>query len=377
MVFLATAWLLAALVAGSAVFCILVVIAAAKFRTQPLRVWRGPGAPPISILKPLSGLDEGIESNLRTFFEQQYPGSFEILFAVRHASDPAAPVVEKLRAEYPHIPSQLLLTADAPYANRKVWALQKMMAAATYDLLAMSDSDIRVTPAFLASVAPDFADRSLAVTTCPYRAVAGDSFWSRLEAIGLNTEFIGGVLVARMLEGMRFAVGPTIVARRSAIEKLGGWHTFREYLAEDFVLGQRAAEAGMGVGLSRYVIEHHIGTQSFVANMKHRLRWVRSTRRSRPAGYVGELFTKTTALALLLWIVAPGWWPLVVAALWLRIAAASVASGLVLQTSRGAWLLLFQDLLSFVFWFAGFFGNTIGWRGQRYYLHSDGRFEAM
>jgi ceramide glucosyltransferase len=373
MVFPVVVWIAVALVAGSTVFCAMVIAAAWLYgQTAPMM----PAQEPISILKPLSGLDEGLDSNLRTFFEQHYGGPFEILFAVRHAEDPAAAVVEKLRHEYPQVPTQLIVTGDAPYANRKVWALECMTREARYDLLAMSDSDIRVDSAFLGTVAGEFQNPALHVTTCPYRAVGGQSVWSRLEATGLNTEFIGGILVARMLEGMRFAVGPTIVARKSAIEQLGGWRRFNEYLAEDFVLGQRAAEAGLGVGLSRYVIEHHIGTQNFGANMRHRLRWVRSTRRSRPAGYVGELFTKTTALALLLWMLAPMWWPLVILALAARGGAALAAAGTV-QARLNWWQLLVQDVLSFAFWFLGFFGNTIAWRGQTYYLHPDGKFEVL
>ena len=365
--------MLAGLVAGSAVFCVLVIVAAWLYRqTAPMM----PAQEPISILKPLSGLDEGLESNLRTFFQQHYGGPFEILFAVRHAGDAAVAVVEKLRGEYSNVRAELIVTGDAPYANRKVWALECMTREAEYGLLAMSDSDIRVDSAFLSTVAGEFQNPGLHVMTCPYRAVAGRSLWSRLEATGLNTEFMGGVLVARMLEGMRFAVGPTIVARKAAIEQLGGWPRFSEYLAEDFVLGQRAAEAGLGVGLSRYVIEHHIGTQKFGANMRHRLRWVRSTRRSRPAGYVGELFTKTTALAIVLWILAPTWWPLVAVALGARAGAALAAAGTV--HARLNWpQLLLQDVLSFAFWFLGFFGNTIAWRGQTYYLHPDGKFEVL
>jgi ceramide glucosyltransferase len=372
---LAVTWLLAALVAGSTVYCLLVIEAARRYKATAAPI--SSSREPVSVLKPLAGIDLDLESNLRTFFEQDHPGPVEILFAVREPNDPAAALAQKLRGDYPNVPSRLIVTGEAPYPNRKVWALEKMTAAANFDLLAMSDSDIRVTPAFVRTAAAEFQDPWLQVSTCPYRALAGGGLWSRLEAIGMNTEFLAGILVARMIEGMRFAVGPTIVARKSAIEKLGGWRAFRDYLAEDFVLGQRAAGAGLGVGLSGYVVEHHIGSHGFAGNMAHRLRWVRSTRRSRPAGYVGELFTKTLPLACLLWIATPAWWPLSVVALAARIAAAFATAGWVLRDVRGLWLLPIQDLLSFLFWFAGFFGNTIGWRGRRYYLHPDGRFEPI
>jgi ceramide glucosyltransferase len=367
---------LALLLAGSCVFCVLTAIAARRYLAVRPRAFDN--AAPISILKPLHGADEGLEENLRSFFEQDYPGPFEILFAVRSDGDPAAGLVERLRSVYPRIPARLLVTGEPPYANAKVFSLDRMMAAASYDLLVMSDSDIRVTPAMLRTVAAEFRDTSIDVATCPYRAVPGRSFWSLLEAIGLNTDFTGGLLVARLVEGVKFAVGPTIVARRKAISGIGGFERLKDYLAEDFVLGQAAAQAGFGVILSSYIIEHRIGTQRFRANMAHRLRWSRSTRRSRPAGYVGQVFTNPLALALLLLLVQHSWWPLAAAAALFRALAAWAVAGWVLHdrlTARSWYLVPVQDLLGFVFWVAGFFGNTIVWRGRRYYLHPDGRFE--
>ena len=216
---------------------------------------------PISILKPLAGIDDGLEENLRTFFEQEYP-DFEILFAVRNPDDPAIAVAERLRARYPGVPSRLIVTGEPPYPNAKVYSLDRMLAAARHDLLVMSDSDIRVTPDMLAVIAAEFQDAKLGLATCPYRAVPGRSFWNTLEAIGLNTEFIGGVLVARMLDGMKFALGPTIAARRATLEGIGGFDAVKDFLAEDFVMGNLAAARGDGVILSSYVIEHHIGAQT-------------------------------------------------------------------------------------------------------------------
>jgi len=232
--------LLSILLAGALVFTGLTVIAALRYlavRTPELGL-----VEPVSILKPLSGLDADLESNLRTFFEQDYP-EFEILFAVREPDDPAVAVVEKLRREYPGVPSRLLITGEPPYPNAKVFSLDRMLDASAHDLLVMSDSDIRVTPTLLKTIAAEFQDPKLGVTTCPYRAVAGGSFWSQIEAIGMNTDFLAGILVARMLEGMRFAVGPTIAARRHALASIGGFDRLKDYLAEDFVMGKFAAEA--------------------------------------------------------------------------------------------------------------------------------------
>jgi ceramide glucosyltransferase len=360
--------------AGALVYSILSIIAALRYlavRPPALR-----STEPISILKPLAGLDLNLESNMRTFFEQDYP-AFEILFALRDAGDPAATVVAKLQQEYSTIPSRLLITGHSPYPNAKVYSLDRMLAAAANDLVVMSDSDIRVTSNLLQTVAAEFQDASLGVTTCPYRAVPGSSFWSRLEATGMNTDFWGSALVARMIEGMHFAVGPTIAARRRVLNAIGGFERMKDYLAEDFVMGKFAADAGHGVILSSYVIEHHIGSATLGENIEHRQRWTRSTRRSRPAGYVGQLFTMPLPLALLVCAVAPAWWPVLPLTLLVRSAAAYVVSARVLR-ARINWLLLpVEDLLGFFFWIAGFFGNTISWRGRRYRLFADGRFEGV
>jgi ceramide glucosyltransferase len=370
-------WVLAAVVAGSFVFSLLVVAAARDY----LGGNRGKAEKlePVSILKPLAGGEKELEENLRSFFTQDYP-EFEILFAVREAGDPAAGVVEKLRGEFPGVPARLIVTGEPPYANAKVYSLEKMTESARHELLAMSDSDIRVRPDFLRRVAAEFEDGRLGLATCPYRAVPGESLWSKLEAIGMNTEFLAGILVARLVEGMKFAVGPTIVARKAVIDGIGGWSRVKEYLAEDFVLGKFAAEAGFGVGLSSYVIEHRIGESDFRENARHRLRWRRSTRRSRPAGYLGQLFTNPVPLALMLLAAAPGWWLLAALTLAARAGAAWATAGWVLRdplSARYWWLIPVEDVASFLFWVGGFFGNTIVWRGRRYYLHKDGRFERV
>jgi len=359
---------------GALVYSTLTIVAAKRYlavRPAPLEK-----AEPISILKPLSGLDLDLESNLRTVFEQDYP-SFEILFAIRSADDPAAEVVRRLQQAFPGVPSRLVITGEPPYPNTKVYSLDRMLAGAANDLVVMSDSDVRVTPAMLRIIAAEFQDSRLGVATCPYRAVPGPSVWSRLEATGMNTDFWGSALVAGMLEGVRFAVGPTIAARRRMLRSTGGLDRVKDYLAEDFVLGKFAAESGQGVILSSYVIEHHIGSATLRASLAHRLRWARSTRRSRPAGYVGQLFTMPLPLALLVVAANPAWWPVLPLTFFVRALAAHSISWRVLRV-RINWLLLpLEDLLGFCFWIAGFFGNTILWRGRRYRLSSDGRFELI
>lgn len=365
-------WFIASLLAGSLVYGALIVAAARSYLAQ--KPARGDGGP-ISVLKPLSGLDEGLECNLRSFFEQEY-SHFEILCAVRDPEDSAARVVEKLQGEFPHVHCRLIVTGEPPYANAKVFSLTRMLAVARHNVIVMSDSDIRIGPGMLASIAAEFADPEIALATCPYRAIAGRSLWSALEAEGMNTEFLGGLLVARMLLGVDFAVGPTIVARRSVLDTIG-FERLKEYLAEDFVMGKAASEAGFSVILSRTIVEHRIGTESFSPNMAHRLRWARSTRRSRPWGYIGQVFTNPLPIMLILIAMNPKWWPVLFPTVLVRAAAAWAVSRRVLRQPVRWHLLPIQDVLSFLFWIAGFFGNTIVWRGRRYYLHADGRFSPL
>jgi ceramide glucosyltransferase len=258
-----------------------------------------------------------------------------------------------------------------------VHALDAMLRATTNELVVMSDSDVRVTPQLLRTLAAEFQAPRVGVVTCPYRALPGSSFWSNLEATGMNTDFIAGILVARMLEGMRFAVGPTTAVRRAVLKSIGGFDRLKDFLAEDFVMGKLAAESGYDVILSSHVIEHHIAGAGLRSNAAHRLRWLRSTRRSRPAGYVGQLFTMPMPFVILLSVIAPEWWPVAVAAWVMRSIAAYVVSNRVLRTKIDWLLLPVEDLTAFGFWIAGFFGNTIVWRGRRYRIEADGRFASM
>lgn len=368
----ALATLVALLLAGSLVYCVLIVIAARAYLAQ--RRVSTNGREPISVLKPLSGAEAHLEANLRSFFDQDHP-DFELIFAVRTAEDAAADVVRRLQDEFPNRSAQLVVTGEPPYANPKVFSLDRMLALARHDLLVMSDSDIRIPAGFLKAIAAEFEDRDLGLATCPYRAVGGPSIWSTLEAQGMNTDFLGGLLVARMIGGVRFAVGPTVAARRSVLQAIGGLPSLKDYLAEDFVMGKFAAAGGLGVIISQNVVEHHIGSEDLGVNATHRLRWSRSTRRSRPLGYLGQLFTYPLPLALILWCLHPAWWPALLPVMALRALAAWATCRWVLG-SRPSWLLLpMQDILSFFFYVAGYFGNTIEWRGRRYYLHRDGRFE--
>jgi ceramide glucosyltransferase len=213
--------------------------------------------------------------------------------------------------------------------------------------------------------------------TCPYRAVPGRSFWSSLHALMMNTEFLSGCLTARMLEGMKFALGPTIATRKDVLNEIGGLESIKDYCAEDFVMGNLVAARGHRVVFSSYVIDHYIGAQTFPGDYRNRIRWVRSTRRSRPAGYVGQFFTYPIPIALLLFVVHPAAWPLVTT-LAFRFALAFLTGWVILRdplTLRRFFLIPVQDVVSFLYWLAGFFGNTIAWHGDTFYLTRDGKYQ--
>ena len=333
---------------------------------------------PVSILKPLYGSDEGLEENLRSFFLQDYP-KFEILMAVRSEDDPEARTARRVMREFPEIRSRLLVTGESPRPNGKVFSLQQMMLHARHNILLMADSDIRVTPEMTRVIVAEMHDPAVALVTCPYRAVPGRTMWSRMEAVGMNTEFLGGVLVARLLDGMNFALGCTLAVRKEALESIGGMEALQDYLAEDFMMGKLVAKTAGSVILSSYVIQHCIGGQNFWKNLRHRLRWARSTRRSRPLGYVGQVFTNPLPLALMMVAIRPHWWPFAAVAVVFRGVVAWVVAGQVLNdalTAREWYLVPRQDFASFFTWISGFFGNTIEWRGQRHAVLPNGMFKA-
>jgi ceramide glucosyltransferase len=375
MVILTTA--LAVLLTGSLVYCVLIVVATRRFLSTTLP---NPGdKPPISVLKPLCGDDDGLEENLRSFMTQDYP-EYEVLFGVHRQDDPAVAVAEKIINEFSgRISARLVIAGESPIPNAKAFSLNRMVREAHYDVLVMSDSDVRVTPTLLSHLAQEFQDDHIGLISCPYRAVPGKSLWSRLEAIGMNTELLGGVMVARMIEGMRFALGCTVAVRRSVLEDMGGFGYLQEFLAEDFVIGQRAAELGHGVLFSSYVIEHRIGSQNMMHNLGHRMRWARSTRRSRPLGYWGQIFTYPLPLALLLCGANSAAWPVLFLTMILRGAAALATARDIVHdpvTQKQWWLLPVQDVIGFFVWISGFVGDTIVWRNRKCTVLRDGRLHV-
>jgi ceramide glucosyltransferase len=365
------------LLIGSIAYCVLAIIAAARYRrtTSPVLL----SLPPVSVLRPLAGAEDNTETNLRSLFEQSYP-DFEVLMSVHEASDPAAEVAQRVMAAYPGIPARLVVAGTSEYPNAKVWSLRALLAQSRHEFIVMSDSDISLEPEALRTVVSELEQPGVALVTCPYRAAGGPGFWSRIEALGLNTDFLGGLLTARLLNGMDFAIGCTIATRRAELEAIGDLEHLQRYLAEDFMMGRLMHGGGKTVVLSNCIIEHHIGNAGFRRNWKHRLRWARSTRRSRRVGYIGEIFTRTTAISLVLGVVEPRAWGFALAGMAFH-AAAQWATGIwVLDdplVSRYWWLLPVEDIASFITWVMGFFGKTIQWRGRKLILARDGSFELI
>lgn len=368
--------------AGGMVYYLLAIVATRKlYKAREAAEFETGAWPAISLLKPLRGADPDLERHLESFFLQSY-SSFEILFAVRSADDPAVAVAERLMARYPHIPARLILTGEPPYANAKVWSMEKMAEAAGADILVITDSDTSVSKDYLQRVAAAFEPEKVGAATSLYRGAPGADLWSKLEALGMSTEFMAGVVVANHLEGMKFTLGPSMAARRDCLRAIGGFAAMADYLADDFVLGHWASEAGYQVALMPQPVNHHATALGFTSSFKHRLRWNRSSRFSRPAGYIGQGFTYGFPWALLLSLAAPFWWS---GALLLSVAAArfwlAYELGARLLDDRGTlrrfWLIPLQDMLSFATWVGGFVGREIVWRNERYRLLEGGRFEPV
>src|SRR5262249_24584526 len=243
--------------AGGLVYYLLAVVAARKLRnTREAVEPEVAAAPTISLLKPLRGADPDLERHLESFFLQAYP-SFEILFAVRRADDPAVAVAERLMARYPHVPARLILTGEPAYANAKVYSMAKMAEAACGDVLVITDSDTSVNKHYLRNVTAAFAPEQARAPAKLFTRGPGADRWSKREALGMSTEFMAGVVVAWLPEGMRFALGLSMAVRRDCLRAIGGFAAMADYLGDDFVLGQWASEAGYEVALLTHPVNHH------------------------------------------------------------------------------------------------------------------------
>jgi ceramide glucosyltransferase len=341
--------------------------------------------PPLTLLKPLHGAEPNLEAHLATFFKQDYP-EYEILFSARTEDDLGLQTARRVAARYPHIPVRFFTTGEPEYINAKVCSMELMEAAAAHDILVISDSDVRVTPDYLRAVAMPFADARVGGLTCPYRGVAAEGgLWARLEAVGMSVEMTAGVLVARMMEGMQFTLGPTMAFRRETIRKMGGFAVSADYCADDFVLGNETWKLGQTVVLSTHAIDHIVINSSFVSSLKHQVRWMKSTRFSRPKGHFGTALTFSLPYGLLGWATAAALGhPLVGLALFgwsvvtRLVLSLAVGRAVVQDTSWFGLLALYpiRDLMGFGFWAASYGSSDIVWRGRVFKLLPGGRMRA-
>ncbi|HWC17124.1 MAG TPA: bacteriohopanetetrol glucosamine biosynthesis glycosyltransferase HpnI [Terriglobales bacterium] len=335
---------------------------------------------PVSVLKPLHGLEPNLEENLESFFIQDYP-DFELIFCARDLSDPALQVALRLSKKHQRVQVRILTSGEPPWTNAKLYSLEKMWREASYDLFVISDSDVRVSPHYLRQIIKPFANPKVGMTTCLYRGLPAGGFWTELEALGFSVEMSAGVVVADLLEGMKFALGPTMTVRRQCIDALGGFGFMADYCADDYILGNRVADSGMEVVLSHHCIDHMVFHHSFLASMRHQVRWMRSTRFSRPKGHLGTILTYAMPYGVIGLVAglasshAVLGWSLLGAAFLNRVIQ-SVAAGYVVAEDRRAlthaWLYPVRDLLGAVLWLGSYLSAKIDWRGETYRLSSGG-----
>jgi ceramide glucosyltransferase len=352
------------------------------------RVLDGGFAPDVTLLKPVKGVDPRMYAGLVSHCKQRYAGRFEIVFGVSGLDDPAVDEIERLRAEFPACAIRLVECRERLGTSGKVSNLVQMLREARYEYLIINDSDICVSPFYLARVMECFADARVGMVTAPYigrTAVARPAMtiWSRLEALGISTDFFPGVLAARWLEGgIRFGLGSTLATSKTALAKAGGLEPLVEYLADDYEMGERIAKAGYRVELCCEVVETTVPAYKFGGFRDHQLRWARSTRDSRKRGYVGLGITYALPWAMMT-CVASGFalWSfslLSVVALARVAVALSVGVGVLRdgQVLRDLWLLPLRDFFGLGFWAWSFAGDTVVWRGELFRLR-DGRISPV
>jgi ceramide glucosyltransferase len=327
--------------------------------------------PAVSILKPLHGVDFASYENFSSFCAQDYP-QYEILFGVNDASDPAVALIQRLIAEYPGQRIKLFIGAPQLGANRKVNMLARLEMEAQFEVLSLTDGDVRVGPQYLREVVAPLAEEQTAAVTCFYRSVTEKNLWAELEAIGAASDFFAGVLVAAATSKINFALGASITTTRECLAKIGGFTAIADMLADDYELGNRIATNCGLVRLSREPVWTMYPAQTATSFWQHQNRWARTVRLCRPASYVGLLFTHGLPWAILAAVVAPNAFVAViylVAYLILRIAVAWTMGiwGLRDETLRKKWWLVpLRDAIQFVIWLASFLSNRVVWNGVEY-----------
>jgi ceramide glucosyltransferase len=361
------------LAAAPVIYYLIAIFAAAKFfRAEPMGSRQRPSdfTPPVSILKPIRGLDRETYENYASFSSQDYP-EFEILFCVGDAGDPAVAVIKKLIADFPHRPIRLFIGSEPLGASDKVNKLCRMVREARHDIVIVSDSDVRVEPGFLRAVTKPFSNPEVGGVTCLYRGLTDGGFAADLEALGNSADFAPGVLVAGYRGRLDFMLGAVMATTKKCLAEIGGFESLVDYFCDDYELGNRIASRGYLVELSRFPVDIVYPRETIRDAFQHQLRWNLSIRYSRPWGHFGLIFANALPWAVLVAALAP--WKVVIfylaSALYLRVTMAISVGHRGLrdrQVLRKLWMLPLRDAFSFAIWVASFFARRIQWRDRQF-----------
>jgi ceramide glucosyltransferase len=372
----------------STIYCLMVVAAATRFGLRKRREQREARAtdflPPVSVLKPMHGTEPGMERNLETFFEQEYP-EFELLFCARQETDAGLQLARKVAGRYPRVKARFVTCGEPTpeFHNAKVFSLQKLDAVAEHELFITSDQDARVTKDYLREMVQYLKQ------PCIYLGTVDESegkarMSAHLDAVGKSVEMSSGVMVADMLEGTKFALGPTMSVRKKSFRDVGGFEELGQFYADDFVLGNRLAKQGTGVLLATHVIRLLVEDQPFGLSFRNQLRWMQSTRRSRPWGHFGSGLTFAMPFGVLglVWGLLSSH-PLL-GLVWLLGMAANrwLQAGPVLGVMgdsdwlRGTAIYPLRDMLGGILWLGSYGGDRFYYRGGVYRMKEGGRVEA-
>jgi len=355
---------------AAACYYALAIVSAARWRKSVSRPAPTSPPPPLSILKPVHGHDPRFYDAIRSHAAQDYP-RFELLFGTTDSADPCLGDIACLQHEFPAIRISTLVTpTNAP--NAKVGVLAELAGRAKHEVLLVNDSDIVVEPGYFRTVVAPLEDAAIGLVTCLYRAHS-ESWAAHFEALGIATEFAPSVLVARLLGQAEFALGSTMVFRAGALRQIGGFEAIEKYVADDYQLGRHLREAGYRIEFAPAIVETNLGAASWASTWRHQLRWSRTIRVSRPAGYYGYVITHATFWALV--ACAAGEWWIGGVALAVRMAAGLVVGAGILK-DRGVlarfWLMPLRDLFGFAVWAGGAFGNRVQWRDKNLRLDRTG-----
>jgi ceramide glucosyltransferase len=337
--------------------------------------------PPVSILKPLCGLDRHTYTHLASFCQQDYP-HYEIIFGVQDPTDPVILIVQQLIQDFPALPLRLVVSDRTIGPNLKISNLANAQLEARHAILLIADSDIQVGPDYLINVVQPLSQPAVGVVTCMYRALVQGGI-ADFEALGIATELAPTTLVSRQLTGMTFGIGATIVMRKSVLAAIGGFKSVANYLHDDFHLGRQPTNAGYAVVLSHYVVNHGLDTANLAGLIQHQTRWNRGIRVSQPGGYAGQIFTFGTVASLLFLLATTGstlGWTILGLTWAGRLTMAGVVGLQVLRdpvVKQLFWLIPCSDLLRFGLWCYGFSGNHIEWRGRHLQLTKEGQLTLL